>query len=64
MASTNAMDMNLSKLLGIVKDGSLACCSPCCCLRHDLATEQQQMIEIMEEEVTFRTVGEGRSSRK
>ena len=64
MASTNAMDMNLSKLLGIVKDGSLACCSPCCCLRHDLATEQQQMIEIMEEEVTFRKVGEGRSSRK
>ena len=58
------MDMNLSKLLGIVKDGSLACCSPCCCVRHDFATEQQQKIELMEEEVTFRKVGEGRSSRK
>ena len=64
MASTNTVDMNLSKLLGIVKDGSLACCSPCCCVRHDLATEQQQMIEIMEGEVTFRKAGDGGASRK
>ena len=27
-SNTNSMDMNLSKLREIVKEGSLACCSP------------------------------------
>ena len=37
----DSMDMNLSKLWEIAKDGSLVCCSPCGHrVRHDLATEQ------------------------
>ena len=40
---TDSMDMNLSKLWEIVKDGSLVCCSLWRCrVRQNLVTEQQQ----------------------
>ena len=40
---TNSVDMSLSKLQVIVKNGSLACCSPWGRrVRHNLETEQQQ----------------------
>ena len=38
-SSTDSMDMSLSKLLEMVKTGSLECCRPWA-KSHDLATEQ------------------------
>ena len=42
----DSMDMNLSKLQEIVKDKGVWCCIPCGHrVRHDLTTEQQQLVE-------------------
>ena len=40
---TDSVDVSLNKLRELVKNRSLACCSPWGCrVRHDLVTEQQQ----------------------
>ena len=42
----DSIDMNLSKLQEIVKDKGVWCCIPCGHrVRHDLTTEQQQLVE-------------------
>ena len=43
---TDSMEMNLNKLGDNEGQGSLVCCSPCCPrIGHDLAIEQQHIID-------------------
>ena len=43
---TDSMEMNLNKLGDNEGQGSLVCCSPCCLrIGHDLAIEQQHIID-------------------